>query len=492
MSFFRVLPLILATAALVGCGDDNPGETRIAIIDEEIQLVDPARTAPDAGDAYMLSALAQGLVRFNARGQIEPALAERWHVSDDGRSYIFRLASENWPDGEPIEAREIARALKRQIGARANPLSDALGSVEDVIAMTDRVIEIRLLRARPDLLSLLAQPQMALLHDGSGSGPFLLSEAEDEEGLHFSRLIENHQTESFEEEMLHVVPANAQRAVGLFSAGEVDLVLGGSFSDLPLAQGADLSRGAIIFDPVIGLFGFKPQRKTAALDDQEVRMILSRTIDREAFLSDLSVPGLVPRARILQADLDVERGFDAPGWLDEPIDERQERLAVRLRQILGEPEEEGAPILGVLLYLPDGAGADMLFNRLASDWSRIGVEARRADSADEAHYILVDAVAPSTGADWFVRQFRCAAAIYCVEAADELMAAAREATSVEERETQLVGAALMLDDAEAFIPIAAPVRWTLASPFVTGFAPTRLGRHPLTGLKGPLPQESAQ
>lgn len=482
--------LFLAIAALAACGDDNPGETRIAIIDDEVELVDPARTAPDAGDQYMLSALAQGLVRFDARGQIEPGLAERWHVSDDGRSYIFRLASENWPDGEPILAREVARALRRQIQSNANPLSDTLGSVEDVVAMTDRVIEIRLTRARPDLLALLAQPEMALLHEGSGSGPFLLSEAEGEEGLHLSRLVENRQSESFDEEMLHVSPASAQRAVGMFSAGEVELVLGGTFADLPYAQGADLSRGRLIFDPVIGLFGLKPQRG-GSINDPEVRAILSRSIDREAFLSDLGVPGLVPRARILQAGLDVQRGFDAPGWLDEAIEDRQERYRTRLQDILGAPEEEGAPVLAILVHLPEGPGSDMLFNRLATDWARIGVEARRTDEPGEAHYVLVDAVAPSRGADWFVRQFRCRVASYCVEEADELMASAREATAIDERETQLVGAALMLDDAEAFIPIAAPVRWSLVGPYVTGFAPTTLGRHPLSGLKGPLDQENA-
>ncbi|WP_260482260.1 ABC transporter substrate-binding protein [Sphingomicrobium flavum] len=492
MTLWRPLPLIIALAALSGCGDDNPGETRIAIIDEEPQLVDPARTAPDAGDEYLLASLAQGLVRFDARGQVEAGLAERWHVSDDGRSYIFRLAPQEWPDGEPVTAREVARALKRQMTARANPLSDAFGSVEDVVAMTDRVIEIRLTRARPDLLFLLAQPQMALLHDGTGSGPFLLSEAEDEDGLHLSRIVETDRTAELEEEMLHVSPATAQRAVGMFSAGEVEMVLGGSFADLPFAQAADLDRGRLLFDPVIGLFGLKPQRRTDALDDAEVRAILSRAIDRDAFLADLSVPGLLPRARILQAGLDVTRGFDAPGWIDEPIKQRQTRYRARLEAILGAPDEDGAPLLGVLVHLPDGPGGDMLFNRLATDWARIGVEARRAEQPGDAHYVLIDEVAPSGSSAWFVRHFRCTVSTYCLEEADTLMATAREATNVADRETQLVGAALMLDDANIFIPIAAPVRWSLVGPYVTGFAPTRLGRHPLTGLKGPLPQENAQ
>ena len=38
--------------------------------------------------------------------------------------------------------------------------------------MTDRVIEIRLIAPRPNLLPLLAQPEFAILRGGEGTGPF--------------------------------------------------------------------------------------------------------------------------------------------------------------------------------------------------------------------------------------------------------------------------------------------------------------------------------
>ena len=38
--------------------------------------------------------------------------------------------------------------------------------------MTDRVIEINLIAPRTDLLSYLAQPEMAILRNGEGTGPF--------------------------------------------------------------------------------------------------------------------------------------------------------------------------------------------------------------------------------------------------------------------------------------------------------------------------------
>ena len=41
----------------------------------------------------------------------------------------------------------------------------------------------------------------------------------------------------------------------------------------------------------------------------------------------------------------------------------------------------------------------------------------------------------------------------------------------------------MIDEAVLFLPIAAPVRWSLVSPSVSGFAANQFARHPLTGLQ---------
>ena len=67
--------------------------------------------------------------------------------------------------------------LRRQLTpARRNPLKDAFGAVDQIVAMTDRVLEIRLKVPRPHLLQLLAQPEFALVREGQGMGPFALAE----------------------------------------------------------------------------------------------------------------------------------------------------------------------------------------------------------------------------------------------------------------------------------------------------------------------------
>src|SRR5688500_16391807 len=138
VSFALLAALVLAAP---GCRQRDDGTVNATVIGPTPRLADPAGGAVRAGDAVLLSAVAQGLVRFDARGDIEPGLAERWNVSDDGLSYIFRLAKANWPSGRPITARDVVRIFKRQIAASSrNPIKDAVGAIDEVVAMTDRVI----------------------------------------------------------------------------------------------------------------------------------------------------------------------------------------------------------------------------------------------------------------------------------------------------------------------------------------------------------------
>src|SRR5215213_9589220 len=107
--------LIAGAAFTAGCERQHDGEVTVAVIGETPKIVDPSARPLTQSEAVLLNNVAQGLVRFDARGQVEPGLAERWNVSDDGLSYIFRLASAEWPGGRMVTARDVARILNRQL-----------------------------------------------------------------------------------------------------------------------------------------------------------------------------------------------------------------------------------------------------------------------------------------------------------------------------------------------------------------------------------------
>src|SRR5439155_7786184 len=114
--FFPVL--FLASLALVpsACRQKSTGTLSVVVIGGEPRLRDPALGPLAAPDAVLIGNVAQGLVRFDAGGNIVGGIAERWNVSDDGMSYIFRIAATKWPDGRPITAPQVAKLLKRAIG----------------------------------------------------------------------------------------------------------------------------------------------------------------------------------------------------------------------------------------------------------------------------------------------------------------------------------------------------------------------------------------
>jgi len=479
MRRFLALLLIPALAFVPACRPQPQGAVKAIVIGGEPKLRDPALGPLPTEDAMLLQNVAQGLVSFDATGNIVPGLAERWNMSDDGLSYIFRIASIKWPDGEKITAQQIARLLKRQITGRSrNPLRDALGAVEDVVAMTDRVIEIRLMAPRPNLLSLLAQPEFAILRNRDGTGPFAATTTGGPGGeVRLVRAIPGSDDEQPQKETVLLAGAAAPEAVGAFAAGNADLVTGGTFLDLPFAQRVKLPRNALRFDPASGLFGLIPARKGSGVDDPAVRQLLSQALDRTNYVGLISVPGLSARATLLEPGLDGLTAPQQPAWTSTPLGERQTQLRADADRLFG---KDRPPIR---VTLPDGPGADLLFQELVRDWGAIGLSVERAPNVATADFFLIDEVAPSTSAAWFIRRFRCGAVNVCDPQADEMMDAARTTPIPAQRYALLAQAALRIEAAQIFIPITAPVRWSLVSNRVQGFAGNRYARHTLTDLE---------
>src|SRR5688500_6479907 len=97
-----ILPL-LALAALAVCGRGDEGALQVAFIDTEADLFAGGMRL-SSGAQHVRAATGAGLVALNADGEVIPALADRWIVTDDGRSFIFRLRDGSWPDGRDLTA----------------------------------------------------------------------------------------------------------------------------------------------------------------------------------------------------------------------------------------------------------------------------------------------------------------------------------------------------------------------------------------------------
>lgn len=441
-------------ALLAACDTSSPpaGPIAVSLIGSDAALEPPARSAPDGAQRALLAAVAEGLLRRDAQGQIEPGLASRWDVSDDGLAYTFRIAED-----APFDAEAVARLLRAAIARRsAIPLRPLFAAVEEIVAVTPEVIEIRLIAPRPDLLDLLAAPEMALIADGKGGGPFAIA---DRRGT--TLILSPQAGDEDTEETPGRPPAvrirveRAALAIVRFAAGGAAYVGGGTFADLPVVSAADADVASLRFDPVQGLFGLRVASLRGALADPAVRRRLARTIDRARIVTAIGAPGLQP--------------IEPPAAAPPPPAPR--------------PGPQATPAV-LTLALPAGPGATQLYRLIAADWARIGITVAQAAPGDSAADLrLVDLIAPTAAPDWPIAALACRRREPCAEAADATLAAALRTPDRAGRAAGIAEAARLFDESALYIPITQPVRWSLVSAQAGAWRENDRAAHPLDRLR---------
>ncbi|KEO91018.1 peptide ABC transporter substrate-binding protein [Erythrobacter litoralis] len=484
MRFLLCLSLSLATLACGPARDTGPID--VAIIGNGEELFDEGvRLSPAA--QHLRAATAEGLVSLDSTGQVIPAIAERWIVTDDGLSYIFRLRDSNWPDGDPITAADIRRILRNRLRElEGTSLGLDLAKITDVRAMTGRVIELRLSSPMPEFLRLLAQPELGLVRAGSGTGPMIMSRDEDEALVRLSALPPEDRglpaRENWEDfaRPLTLRALSAEAAVEAFSAGEVDLVLNGKLTTFPLAELGPLSRGTIQVDPALGLFGLLVLSDTGLLAEPERREALSMALDRAALIQPFGLGGWQPTEWIVPPSLfEAPAPYPASRWPDLDTEQRRRIAAARIAEWAAETGEE--PVLRI--DLPPGPGSALLLRAIGRAWEAIGIRTVRAAPGEEADLQLRDRLARYSSPRWFLNQFNCELDLgLCVSEADELVRQALALRDPAEKRQRLVEAHQALVDAEIFIPLGPPVRWSLVRGAVGPYTANQWGLHPLFPL----------
>ena len=307
---------------LGGCGDGATGPIAISAVGGEPRIANPSREPLDPPSALLLEATAQGLVRFDAGGEIEPALAQRWIVLDDGLRYIFRLRKAAWSGRDRVSSEQVVARLRAAAApASRNSLKPVLGAIDEIVALPD-VIEISLQSPRPSFLQLLAQPEMPIVRGGQGTGPYR-AERQPDGSVRLSLPGDEEEDEDKAPPILLLRGERAAAAVARFGERQADLVLGGTLGDLPLARAAGTPAAQLRFDPVSGLFGLAFIAPEGAFARMETRHALAMALDRPALAAALGVPGLQARESLLPPGIEGLTQVSAPAWIRDPLPARQ-------------------------------------------------------------------------------------------------------------------------------------------------------------------------
>lgn len=472
--------LLLAMLLLTSCGRrSDAGPVVVSAIGGVPALADSSQGPLGIGARLLLDSTAQGLVRFDAAGQIEPGIAERWIVIDDGMSYIFRLREAEWSDGRPVDAQEVVSILRRQIAARSrNPIMPFLSAIDEIVEMTPQVIEVRLKRPRPDLLKLFAQPELALFRTRppGGSGPFRVTQTY-RDGVMLrpafdpARSPDDDAAEPGPEQNVRLIGERASRALLRFAAHESDLVTGGTFADWPLIANAEIAPANQRLDPAAGLFGLAIANRDGFLAEAANRSLVARSIDRQAIVGTFAT-GWAPTAQLLPDRLD-SASAPAPGWVAPVLDAMSPPDRVRAWRTA----HDGPLVLRIAL--PPGPGSTLVYGIVAAGLHRIGIDTQRVAIDAEADLRLIDAVAPYDSARWYL----ATACQPCGAEAQAAIDAARDAPTLELRAARIAEADAALADDIAYIPIARPLRWSLVALRLGQWQGNSRAWHPLNHLR---------
>ena len=186
---------LLATSCTSGSANPSPsasgrppvGVNHLQLIEaEDAQTLDPA-LIDDPTSLAIGSEIFQGLTRLDASQRPVPALAERWEVSDAGRTYTFHLRNARYQSGASVQAQDALTAWSRALAPQTNsPLTiffSPLGArypgdpLTGVRVVDSRTLRVQLPEANSELLTLLALPPYWLVdpkQPTSGAGAYHL------------------------------------------------------------------------------------------------------------------------------------------------------------------------------------------------------------------------------------------------------------------------------------------------------------------------------
>lgn len=145
--------------------------------------LDPTIAAPVAIGQVTWQNVFEGLVMIDETGKVQPQLARRWEISDDGLTYTFKLQTGvKFHDGEAFDSASAKFALDRARGAASvNPQKRFFASIASIDTPDPATLVLHLSAPTGSLLYWLGWPASVMVAPNSaaddkikpiGTGPF--------------------------------------------------------------------------------------------------------------------------------------------------------------------------------------------------------------------------------------------------------------------------------------------------------------------------------
>ena len=515
----RILLLILTIflSSLVACkGKKVEGKQEfVESIADEPEYVDPGQAA-DIVSTEVTIQLFEGLLEFDPKtAEPIPALATRYDVSSDGKTYTFHLRRDGkWSNGEPVTARDFVSSWRRTASPAfasqyafltyfiVNGEEINNGKIKDlsklgVKALDDYTIEVNLVNPTPFFPGVVSFPPLRPVHQKTieaygdrwtrpehivGNGPFILAE-----WIPYKHLLMKPNPHYWDRanvklETVKFLPINDQEvALKRFLSGEIHYVRDVPALKIPMLE----KHEEFVRSPQLATYYLLMNVNRPQFKDKRVRQALMMAIDRQKLVdvvhvgkptSALTPPGTAgyqppeglpfnpERAKALLAEAGYPEGKNFPKTIISYETSDNNKTIMELIQNMWRE------YLGIKVELQN------------MDWKTL-LKAREAQDYDIARSRWVgDYVDPNTFLELYLSYHPMNEVKWVNKEYDDLITKAAATLSQKERYALFTKAEKILLDEAPILPVYTITMSAMMSKKLTGFYSNLLDFHSLKGV----------
>ena len=293
--------------ALAGseCSAGQSGERTLTVATGvDITTLDP-QAQPTRWDALVASNMFDGLLARNKDMKIVPALAEKWIVSEDGKTITFTLRKGvKFQNGEPFDADVVKFSFNRLMRPeyRSQSQGPFKGILQEVKVLDPYTVALIFSKPNPVILPYLvttagyffAVPPRYLTKVGEdgfvkkpiGTGPFQFVQWQKDDRLTLQANPNYWGGKPKVDRLVFRVIPEAGTRVAALLAGEVNIITGISPDDQPKIDSSRIA--ATIRVQSTRRIYIQWNKDTKALQDVRVRQAINYAVDKTAIVKNLA------------------------------------------------------------------------------------------------------------------------------------------------------------------------------------------------------------
>ena len=299
------LALVMVGAVLPGCGDGSKdpggqgnngktgepvkgGEITVGIAQDLDDSLDPHQTVA-AGTREVLFNIFEGLVKPNSDGEMIPAVAEKYTLSEDGTTYTFTLREGvKFHNGQTVTAEDVVYSINRCAAVpegQEKPLVAAFSAVKSVEALDEKTVAVTIAQRDLEFISYMTAAIIPADYENQdtapvGTGPFKFVSRTPQQDFVMERFEDYWGAPAWLDKVTYKICENAAALVMNLNGGSIDLC-----AHLTSAQASQLNQNFQVLEGTMNLVqAIYLNNQAKPFDNQLVRQALCYAIDRQGIM----------------------------------------------------------------------------------------------------------------------------------------------------------------------------------------------------------------